>query len=140
MSTVCFGEVKENVGRPKSSKSVARDIDRTFRENLRLIEESMQGLNKNSRAYLDRVMARNKLQQLFRSERLMRGLDAQNLGLLQKPKFHFVATIAESTPQPNAEQHEKFMAEMDELYESPGQPEEPEPAAPAANKQKKGKK
>lgn len=123
------------MARHKTSKSIAADIDRTFRENLRLLEESMAGLPKNSRAYLDRVLARNKLQQSWRDERVSRGLDVQNLGIATKPKFFFIATIDEQPAQLDAKR-QAFEEEMDREFPSPAPTV---PAAPAGKKKSKTK-
>jgi hypothetical protein len=81
------------MARPKTSRSIAADIDRTFKANMKLLDESMAGLSKNCKAYLDRVMARARLQREYLDNRALRGLDPQNLGLAAAIRYDFSAVI-----------------------------------------------
>jgi hypothetical protein len=53
----------------------------------------MVGLSKNCRAYLDRVLAKAKLEQAYRFERSERGIDPPNLGLAAAIRYDFSAVI-----------------------------------------------
>ena len=81
------------MARPKTSKSIAAEIDRTFKTNMKLLEESMVGLSTNCRAYLDRVLAKAKLEQAYRFERSERGIDPPNLGLATAIRYEFTAVV-----------------------------------------------
>lgn len=60
---------------------------------MKLLEESMVGLSTNCRAYLDRVLAKAKLEQAYRFERSERGIDPSNLGLAASIRYDFSAVI-----------------------------------------------
>jgi hypothetical protein len=60
---------------------------------MRLLDESMEGLPKNCRAYLDRVLAKAKLEQAYRFERSERGIDPPNLGLATAIRYEFSAVV-----------------------------------------------
>jgi hypothetical protein len=81
------------VSRPKTARSIAGQIEKTFQANMRLLQESMAGLPKNCKAYLDRVLAVARLQQNYRDERAARGLDPVNLGNSARTVYSFNATI-----------------------------------------------
>ena len=90
------------MSRPKTSRSIAAEIDRTFKANMELLEESMEGLSKNCKAYLDRVMARAKLQREYLDNRALRGLDPQNLGTATRVRYDFHAVIGAEQGEPDA--------------------------------------
>lgn len=99
---------------------------------MKLLEESMEGLPKNSRAYLDRVLAKAKLQQQYRDERVVRGLDAQNLGAITRPHYVFSAIIAEQNGTVDAKR-QAFEDTLDAEFPSPA------PLLPEPKKSKKRK-
>jgi hypothetical protein len=109
------------VSRPKTSKSIAAEIDRTFSANLRLLEESMAGLPKNCKAYLDRLLAKAKLQQQHRDERASRGLDPQNLGTAIKINYQFHSVIDAQPVEVDAKR-QAFEDAMDAEFFSPAPP------------------
>jgi len=119
--------------RPKTPKSIAAEIDRTFNANMKLLEESMSELPKNSRAYLDRVMSRAKLQQQYLETRASRGLDPQDLGSMTRVRYEFSAVISEHDGQVDAKR-QAFEDEMEAEFPSDPQPE---PAAPVKKSKKK---
>jgi hypothetical protein len=115
------------LSRPKTSKSIAADIERTFRANLRLLQESMKGLDLKSRAYLDRVTAKAKLEQQYRDERSRRNLDPLNLGAATRVRYEFSATIDEQPGEVNAER-QAFNDSLDAEFPSePSLLPEPQP-------------
>jgi len=121
------------MSRPKSSRSIAADIEKTFKANLKLLESSMEGLEPISRAYLDRLMAKSRLEQQYREERASRGLDPQNLGPVTRLRFDFVAAIEPQLREVNAERRQ-FEDDLDEEF--PSAQTLPEPA-PEPKKSKK---
>src|SRR6202035_1833482 len=88
--------------RPKTARSIAGQIEKTFQANMRLLQESMAGLPKNCKAYLDRVLAVARLQQNYRDERAARGLDPVNLGNSARTVYSFSATLSEQDGQVDA--------------------------------------
>jgi hypothetical protein len=125
------------MSRPKSSRSIAADIAKSYRENMKLLLDSMKGLDHKSRAYLDRLVAKAKLEQSFRDERSRRGLDPQNLGTVTQLRYDFTAIVDPQQYELNAGR-QQFENSMDEEFSSPGLPK-PEPA-PEPKKSKKRKK
>ena len=105
------------MARPKSSKSIAADIDRTFKTNMKLLEDSMVGLKKDCRAYLDRVLAKAKLQQQYRDERARRNLDPVNLGTATRIRYDFHAVVDAAQGEPDAKR-QAFEDELDAEFPS----------------------
>ena len=91
------------MARPKSSRSIATDIEKTHRANMKLLLDSMKGLEPTSRAYLDRLLAKSKLEQTHREERAARNLDPRNLGLVTQIRYDFTAIVAPQQYELNAE-------------------------------------
>src|SRR5437588_3792491 len=100
------------MSRPKSSRSIAADIEKTFKANLKLLESSMEGLEPISRAYLDRLMAKSRLEQQYREERASRGLDPQNLGTVTQLRYEFTAIVNPQQYELTAER-QQFENSMD---------------------------
>jgi hypothetical protein len=135
MFSTHFQEVY-TLSRPRTAKSISSEIDRTFKANMALLQESMAGLPKNCRAYLDRILAVHKLQQNYREERASRGLDPQNLSNAARTVYSFNAVIdTQSAAEPDADR-QKFEDAMDAEHPYATQAP-PAPAAPEAKKSKK---
>src|ERR1700732_3549934 len=79
------------VARPRTTASIARQMEKSYLKSKRQLEESMEGLPKTCKAYLDRVLALAKLAQNFRDERASRGLDPVNLGNAARTVYSFKA-------------------------------------------------
>jgi hypothetical protein len=109
------------MARPKTSRSIAAEIERTFKTNMRLLDESMAGLSKNCKAYLDRVLAKAKLQQQYREERAARGLDPQNLGIATVIRYDFHAVVDAAQGEPDAKR-QAFEDELDAEFPPQGLP------------------
>ena len=135
MFSTHFQEVY-TLSRPRTAKSISSEIDRTFKANMALLQESMAGLPKNCRAYLDRILAVHKLQQNYREERASRGLDPQNLGNAARTVYSFNAVIDTQSAAPDAKRA-AWEQSLDEEFPSASQPE---PAVPAVKKSKKRNK
>jgi len=93
----------------------------------------MAGLSTNCKAYLDRLLAKAKLQQQHREEQVTRGLAPQNLGNATRPQFVFSAVISEHDVQVDAKR-QAFEDEMETEFPSDPQPE---PAAAVKKSKKK---
>lgn len=118
--------------RQKTSLTIAKDIEKSFRKNRQLLLDSMAKLDPGSAAYLNRLVALSKLEQAYRQERADRGLDPVNLGAATRTVFMFTAT-AERQPDTRDAKRKAFEAELDAAYgytyddDDEGAP----PAAPA---------
>ena len=119
---------KEEVtlSRPKSSRSIAAQIERDYRANLKLIQESMKELEPKTKAWLERALAISKIQLQYRDERAARGLDPVNLGGAAVKKYVFIATVDEQPLQVDAAR-KAWEAEMDAEFSS----STPSPSLPA---------
>lgn len=104
------------MARKKTARTIARMIEASFKQRKKQIEESMQGLDKGSRAYLDRVIALAKLEQSYRTELAERGLIPQNLGVATQPNFVFRATITPSSEYEWDAKRQAFNDELDREY------------------------
>jgi len=93
---------------------------------MKLLLDSMKGLDHTSRAYLDRLVAKAKLEQSFRDERSRRGLDPQNLGTVTQLRYDFTATVEPQLREVNAERRE-FEDDLDEEFPSAQTLPAPEP-------------
>jgi hypothetical protein len=126
------------LSRPKTSKSIVREIEVTHKANLKLLSESMAGLPKNCKAYLDRLLAKAKLEQQYRFERSARGIDPPNLGTATKVRYEFSAVISEQEGQVDATR-QAWEQSLDEEFPSdnPHLRAEQQPAPPTAKKLKK---
>ena len=107
-----------------TSKTVASRLEREYQRNKRLIEESMIGLPKSSRAYLDRILALEKITKNYLDQRIARGLDPVNLSGTMQKVYEFRAEIL-TTEHKLDEEREAFNAALDAEYGSPA----PEPIA-----------
>ena len=81
------------MSRPKTSDSIAREINRSYKASIQQLENSMEGLPKTCKAYLDRVVAIAKLRQQHREELVSRGLVRRDLGTASRLKYEFRAVI-----------------------------------------------
>jgi hypothetical protein len=132
------------VSRPKTARSIAAQIEKSYRKSKDLLEESMHGLPKTCTAYLQRVLALAKLDQSHRDELAARGLVPVNLGTSARTVYHFKATIDEQSG-PLDEERARFERELDEEFPSDNphlradQQPAPGPAAPVKKSKKKGK-
>lgn len=114
-----------------TSKTVASRLEREYQGNKRLIEESMIGLPKSSRAYLDRILALEKITKNYLDQRIARGLDPVNLSGTMQKVYEFRAEIL-TTEHKLDEEREAFNAALDAEYGSPA----PEPIAPKQGRKK----
>lgn len=101
----------------KTPAVIAAEIEKTFRKNMKLLKESMKGLDLSSRAYLDRVLAVAKLEERYRDERARRNLDPQNLGNAVRTKYEFTASTGHELAREHRTAGEELMiAELDAQY------------------------
>jgi hypothetical protein len=99
----------------KTAKTIAKEIEKSFRENRRLLLDSMKGLNTGSAAYLNRVVALSKLEQSYRQERAERGLDPENLGAVVTVVYDFRATT-ETAPDERSAERKLWEENLDREY------------------------
>ena len=125
------------VSRPRTAKSIAAQIEKSYKKTKSLLEESMRGLPKGCKSYLDHTLAVAKLAQNYREERASRGLDPVNLGNAARTVYSFKATI-DTQSAPLDEERARFEREMDEQYPDSTQ-SPPAPAAPKAKKSKRNR-
>lgn len=122
------------MSRPKTARSIAAQIEKSYKKTRTLLEESMQGLPKGCKSYLDHVLALAKLDQGYRDELAARGLVPVNLGTAARTVYCFSATI-DATSAPVDAERQKFEDEMEEQYPDSSQA----PPAPAAKKSKRNR-
>ena len=93
----------------------------------------MVGLDRGSRAYLDRLVALAKLEKDFRTERMVRKLDPENLGSLVQVVYQFEATT-QRAPDTRDAARRLFEEQLNEEFPSHANEDDEEPpqAAPAA--------
>jgi hypothetical protein len=115
-----------------TARSLAAQIEKSYKKTKTLLEESMQGLPKGCKSYLDHVLSLAKLDQSHRDELAARGLVPINLGTASKTVYQFTATVDTQSGPLDAER-QKFEDEMEELYPDSSQA----PPAPAVKKLKK---
>src|SRR5437899_2747468 len=84
---------------PKA-KDVAREIDRSYKRNRKLVRDAMREITQGTHAFLQHVKVLSELERDWRDERSKRGLDAQNLGHATTTRYEFVATVLEESLQP----------------------------------------
>jgi hypothetical protein len=124
------------VSRPRTTaSSIVREITKSYKKTKSLLEESMQGLPKGCKSYLDHVLALQKLGQSYREELATRNIVPLNLGAATKIQYVFSATI-DPKSGPVDEERSRFEAEMDEQYSDSSQAS----ATPAVKKSKTKKK
>src|SRR5215469_12575286 len=127
------------MSKPKTAKKIAREIEQSFKQRKQQIEESMVGLDKGSRAYLDRLIAISKLEREYRDERAKRGLDPQNLGAVSAVEFVFRATNEPSNPNEFSAARQIQNEQWDREYGYGNDEDDDLPATPEPKKSKKGK-
>jgi hypothetical protein len=120
------------MARAKTSKAIAREIERSFKQRKQQIEESMKNLDPGCRAYLDRVIALAKLEQSYREERAKRGVDPLNLGVATSPEFVFIARTSTAPDTRDAARKELEARYDAEFGYDDNDDEEPPQSAPAA--------
>ena len=121
-----------HMSKRKTSKTIAREIETSFRKNRQLLLDSMKQLDPGSAAYLNRVNALAKLEQGYRQERADRGLDPQNLGNAVQTVYHFVATTSlqeDTRDAKRKELEERYDREFGFAYDNPDDDEEPPQSA-----------
>jgi len=94
----------------------------------------MEGLDKGSRAYLDRQIALAKLERDYRDERARRGLDPQNLGAVTQVQYVFRATAELQEDTRDAKRKE-----LERLYDEEfgfAYDEQPEPPSKKSGRKK----
>jgi hypothetical protein len=104
---------------------------------MRLLQESMAGLPLNCQGYLNRLLAKSKLEQQYRDERASRGLDPVNLGNAARTVYSFNAVIDMPSAPPDAER-EAFERSLNEQY--PDSTQAPPVPVPAAKSRKQRRK
>jgi hypothetical protein len=110
----------------KTSKAIAREIDKSYEKTRRMILDSMRETRPGTTAYLNHIKLLSDVDERHREERASRGLDPANLGAATKPQWKFTATVAvDDTPRRTA--REQQVIEQFE-NEFPDEPLMPEPA------------
>src|SRR5438067_6261004 len=79
------------MSKAKTARTIAREIETSWKKNKQRIEDSMRNLDPGSRAYLDRLIALANLERKYREERAERGLDPENLGAIVTLVYDFRA-------------------------------------------------
>lgn len=129
--------------RQKTAKTIAKDIEKSFREHRQLLLDSMRGLDKGSRAYLDRLTALANLERKYRQERADRGLDPQDLGAVTRVEYVFTATTSAAPDTRTAERkllEERYNKEFGYSAYGDEDKEDEEPAATPAPQKKSTKR
>lgn len=97
------------MARHKSAKTIASEIEKSFKKHKGMIEKAMESIEPGTRSHLDHISALSDLERKYRDERAKRGLGAMNLGVAAAPAFYFRATIDNGsicTEQVTAERQE----------------------------------
>lgn len=123
------------MSKPKSAKTIAKEIEKSYQHNRKLLLESMAKLDPGSAAYLNRLTALAKLEREYRQERADRGLDPQNLGAVTQVVYEFHATTSTAPDTRTAERkllEEQYDREFGFTYGNLYDDEEPPQSAPGA--------
>jgi len=124
------------MARPKSARSIALEIERSYKKHKKQLEQSMVETQPGSRAHLDHIAALAALDRKYREERSDRGLDPQNLGTVAQTRYVFRATIESTDIEETAA--DKLARQMfDEEFSDAV--EQPMPTLPKANATKGSK-